>query len=763
MKNITPFALILVLLCFTACDLSMGYRVNTLEDIAPTFRVIINNPNNGSIRAFPETGVVGSEIMLAVNAEPGYRIKDSSFIREIGGELPVADLYPPYRFALSNDTFITGEFEKLPGGMYSASAVQTTGGTIIVYSQDIYFTGERILENPYGWEGKEIHVYFYPDKGYILKEGSVEWILLGPGNIPLGSTALLPPYTFSLPAGNVSVQAEFEIPSAADEFIEGGKNALLRNDYDSAVIAFETAWKMDPQNKDAIFYSTLGKLASITVDLKVRQFMATCGFSGYPTCLNNMFSLGDSWKNYEKRDEQGSSEGWDQRPGWLGSFSGVILPNFANPSGIYVFQNQVNIVQEGKDPYGNYSIANWYFIMFLNLMSTRIQNLNYIPDDALRYIFGDSFEAAAARAATLDYNDTIQMDQAVIDKLFLEDILDDGDHVGRAELDVLFGYLRIIKAGLEWISGYDLEFDRYLFRMWSFRDSGDEILPLFMELFDEINKNYLDIDDDTLYVNRGFETQGINFLINNVIAYLTETFDRYFVSEQYPEHGYDINRIQDMLPLRNHFLKTQPRAQTMMKKSRDNLGKAFGLFQNACNYYFDPAVTVQSAVKDELNNGEYDWMPDYVTKFKNAVDSGGTFYYPDDLPTSGNTWNYNASNADNGINLGKLFTPGQLSLDKMIVTESGGKIPKFFGWGAGKSGDGVYANSGKDLDSYEWSGFKFDLRSLKQIYVKGLRKDDRVLQDIESVHNVFPEIILTGDNAKYLYRLYYDQVNYYVE
>jgi hypothetical protein len=748
----------------TTCDHTLGY---TREEIDPVFKVSVTAMENGSIRAFPVNGISGTEITLAANPKPGFRLKTGSLMRAIGGNAPVVDdklRNPPIRFALDGDNIIYAEFEELPRNNFSASAVETTGGTIILYSLISTPSEGEILQMPYGPANKIILVKLLPNEGFVLKEDSVKWTRLGPDNKPTEyEYPLSPPYRFSLPTANVIVSAEFEKPSSASLFIAAGKKALLVNDYDTAFKAFETAYQMEPENNEAIFFSTLGRLASIVVDTKVRQLLGKVGYENFPGNLNNLFSLGDSWENYDVHtiDE---NTGQDQvtkaqRPLWLGSFSGVILPDFSMPAGAgyYAFQNQVNIVQEGKDKYGDQSMAAYYMIMFFNLMSTRIENMNYMLDDGLKYIFGDAFEAAAARAASLGYDDTIQMDQAIIEKLFLGTLLQDGDHAGRAELNILFGYLQTIKAGLEWLSSYDLEFDRYVFRFWSYVGGDDAFFPLFPGIYDEINKSY--VPEDEL---RG-DSNGVKSLINDIMAYLFTSFDRYFTKPDFPEHGDDIHRIPDMLPLRNHFLKALPRAQTMMTKSKADLNKAFDLYLGAYNYYTGPGSSMPQVVSNNLNN--YRWLGDYLSQLKAAVSTGETFYYPENLPTSGNSWNYNVSNAQHGINFGKLFTPGQLALDKLVVSETGGKRPKFYGWGIGTAGEGTYIKSPVDFSNHEWAGFQLDLRSLKQVYVKGLEKNGISLDNMDYVyvHTLFPDILFTRDNGKYLYELYYDKYNYFVE
>jgi hypothetical protein len=580
----------------------------------------------------------------------------------------------------------------------------------------------------------------------VLKEGSVRYTELdGENNPAADGMALTPPYSFTLPAANVLITAEFESPDAIG-YITSGKEALIRDDYDSAVAAFEAAYQEDPNNREAVFYSTLGKLASIAVDVKVRRLLQSIGFGNYPGNLNNLLTLGDSWDNYYTDDTYTTT---GQRIGWLDSFSGILLPDYASPGGYYAFQNQQSITQDSKID-GNPSMATYLLVMFFNLMGSNIEDLNDVVDDALRYVLGDSFEAAAERAAALAYGDTFTAEQAVIEKLFLSDILEEGDPIGRAELENIFASFRVFKSGLEWIAACDLETDRFLFRLWSFNAvTYGTFFPIFPGLFDELNKPY--VSPDKLKGDGTTRTD----LINNIMAFIFQGVDNYFT--EHPEESY---RIPDMLPLLNHFLKDRSKARTMMDQSKTDMVKAIDALINVWDFYNSSSPNIPRSIKNKLNN--YRRFKDGLTELKTAIESGGTFYYSNELPADGSVWDYTEVNAEYGINMGKLYTPGQLNPDKLIITEPGGRRPKFFGWGMDTAAVGTYIRAQTDFAGYEWIGFQLNLIPLKQIMVKGLVKDGRSLNDNEYVHTIFPDILLTRQNGEKLYEYYYQLYNYSV-
>jgi hypothetical protein len=739
------------LVFLSTCDHVLGGLSREAVEFVYTVRV--STVENGSIKPVPAEGTAGSRITLAVNPKPGYRLKNNGLQRSEGSGGIVEDLNlanPPYRFTMNNNNVVYAEFQKVAANNYTASTVDNiVGGSIVVYSRITDSLGEQ-LKGSYGTAGTKILLAVYPENGFALKEGSIKYSELDAQNKPVGNEiVLVPPYEFNLPAANVLITAEFESPAAA-EFIESGMKALIRDDYDSAVIAFDAAYAKDPNNKEAIFYSTLGRLASIAVDPKVMQLLRSIGLGSYPGTLNNLLTLGDSWDNYETVPKSSVYDG--KRPGWLEDFSGIRLPDTVNPGGFYAFQNQQGIIQDSKIN-GFSSIVTYQLIMFFNLMGSNISSLNDVIDDALRYALGDKFEAAAARAELLDYDDTIVLDQVVIDKLFLGNILTDGDHVGRSELNILFSALRVFKAGLEWVAAYDLETDRYLFRVWSYKTATTgAFFPTIPGLFYALAEPFVSKDVlDNLNTNWN-PPASRRGLINDVTAFFLAGVDNFYKT------NFNATRIPGMLPLRNHFLREREGAQATLNKSKNDLVKAIDGFLGSYDYYFSVGADIPQKAKDELAN--YKWIKDGLTKLKNVVNTGGSFYFSDTLPSGGTTWDYTQVNAKYGINLGKLYTPGQLTLDKLIVTTESGRKPVFYGWSTNTAIEGITINELENIVSYDNIGFKFNLKSLKEVLVKGLEKDGRILEDTEYVHTIFPDVLFNRQNGEELYTFYNDLYSY---
>ena len=749
------FTFLSLFLC-TTCDHKLGF---SREIIDPVFTVTVAPTTNGTVRVITDSGKAGTQIVLAVNPAPGYRLRQGSLKRAIGAQPPMDDdnlQNPPYSFPLDNNSVIYAIFDRILANNYSVSIEEgIPGGTLIAYGvqdteQGVLLTTPDGTANIDPTKNKKISVKIYPDTDFYLKEGSLSYTHLDSQNIPIAATTtvLSPPYEFYKPAANIIIRGEFETGDVSAR-IENGKRALLRDDYDAAVSAFESAFTLAPDNQEAIFYSTLGQLASIAVKPKVRQLIRSIGFGSYPGSLNNLLGIGDSWDNFEKEPGSGN---YSQIPIWLYEFSGVLLPRWSNPGGYYAFQNQEAITLESKDRYGRDTMATWFMMMFSNIMGTNIENLNYVVEDALEYLLGSDFEEVSQRAARLNYGDTIVLEQGIIEKLFLDDFLKDGDHVGRAELDLIIASCRVFKSVLEWVSSYNLEFDRFLFRMYTYIGGGS-FLPVWHDLYDELNRPYVDPSD--LHNS----TRDVNELVNTIVGFFLTSVDDYMA-----EDPGSASRIPDMFPLRNHFLMEQSDASSKMSRARRELIKAIDLITAAYDYYFLPGSEIPEIVQNNILP-DFGWIQDSLSQLKNVIQNGGGFYFPGEMPT-GSTWDFTAANNNNkyGIDLEKFFTPGQFNLDKIIESEPGGRRPKFYGWMDNTSNTtGTYITGIENFPKYDWIGFQLDLRSIKQVIVKGLEKDGRPLADIENAQAIIPYFLLTRNNGEHLYKFYHDLYNFTIK
>jgi hypothetical protein len=742
---------LLAVYLFAALISSCDHTINSIarEPVYPLLRVWISPSELGTVTALPSSGITGTQVTMVVNPKPGKRLKSGGLEND---RTVSFNANPPYRFTLNNDIVFTPIFEDLPANQYSVSIGENiAGGVIAAYAQVVSRTGEQLL-SPSGPAGREIVLKVYPEAGYVLKDGSLQYTQLDAQGNPSVSPVLIDnSMGFLLPAANVMVSGEFEKCSGAAEYIESGKQALLRNDYDSAVVAFDAAYAADQNNREAVFYSTLGRLATVAVNTDLQSLLRSIGFNRYPSNLNNIFTLGDAWANYGS-----STAGWTKLPGWLQEYCGVTLPAIGqSPGGYYAFQNQQSIIQNTRIQ-GDYTMASYYILLFFNLMGSQINDLNDVVDNALRYGLGSEFEAAAARAEKLQYGETISIEGDIAEKLFIGDYLQDGEKIGRAELDLVFSGLRLFKSGLEWVSAYDLYFDRYIFRLWSSVNGGN-FIPRWDGFYNTLNAPYTNIRLPSE------STEGdcwdTNLITNTLVDFfISNVFDYYNELSAEPMSGrrpWNPAEIPGMLLLLNHFWEERSRAGSMMDKSKDDFVKAIDGFAAVYDYYYGNSPDIPQFIIDERS--KYRWTGDALTELKNAVKSGGVFYFPRELSEA--SWN-TASSTGYGINMKKLFTPGQINLDKLFVTQPGGKRPKFYGWGMDTTAVGQEIKEIGDIAGYEHIGFMLNLKPLKEIVVQGLEKDGRTLGDVEYVHTVFPGVLLNQENGRKMYTLYHELYNF---
>jgi hypothetical protein len=180
------------------------------------------------------------------------------------------------------------------------------------------------------------------------------------------------------------------------------------------------------------------------------------------------------------------------------------------------------------------------------------------------------------------------------------------------------------------------------------------------------------------------------------------------------ENGFGSHKPAD-LPLRNNFMKD--RNNGMMAKSKADFIKAIDDSIAAYDHLISDAGSYPQAAKDTLK--EYQWIKDALGKLKDAINSGGNFYIKESA--SGATYNNTAADAVFGINLGKLFTPGQLSIDKLIETAGTGNsiAPKFYGFADGDDENPVVINNKSEIQNYQIIGFQIKLTPVKEIVVQG--------------------------------------------
>jgi hypothetical protein len=183
------------------------------------------------------------------------------------------------------------------------------------------------------------------------------------------------------------------------------------------------------------------------------------------------------------------------------------------------------------------------------------------------------------------------------------------------------------------------------------------------------------------------------------------------------------------------------RKNGMMNNSKNDFDKALTGVIGAYTHLSGANSELPPAYVDVLQ--DYIWLQDGLSKLQSAIKNGGTFYVSE---PSGNTYNNSAANAIIGINMGKLFTPGQFAIDKLISTESGGKAPQFYVFN-GETPTAVTNKEQLNNLGESYLGFRIKFGPIKEVVVKGL--DDMLSEDTMDMP-LFPAKI-----GKDLYGLYH--------
>jgi hypothetical protein len=609
------------------------------------YTVSIIRPDHGTLGAVPSRASQGTEVILLVNPDPGYILKEGALLQN-GASLGATRFDMPGR-----NTFISAEYTPVPAGNRTVTIDPVSHGYMIAVPQ-------------YGPPGRDVRITVMPNPGYVLEGGA---LALSDGRVLSSSS-----YTFSLGGENIRVRGNF-IPESAGTLLDKGKEALSAGDYTNAVRLFEAAYARDKENPEIIFYSSFASLAGIATDTNVRNLVKNrLGLSRYPATLGELTGKE-----------------------WLTSYGGVYLPGMSGPAGFqnhYLFQNNGG----GTSP----TLKLFKIMVWVCFIDKNKSGWNDFLDDTLYYVFGDSFEALAKRIESVAPNQRIILDDPdIIKNLGLDSLFDAGDSIGRTELDAVVALLRLCKASLEWLSAYDWETD----------------------------VNYYPYD-----LERTF----------NEIAY--EAIHR-FEARMVDPHKMDINVLERILPLKNNFLKN--RNNGMMPKAKNDFTRAVGILNAAWEYYADTGNAVSRKMRDKMN--EYQWIGEGLNKLQSAVEEDKIFYFSPIKPP-GNTWPAE-SEAQYGVNINKLFIPGQFSIDRLLVTETGGRSPKFFGFVNSDEQNGFVITNINQLAQYNAFGFQLNMGPLKEVFVKGFDG----YGDNEWLHTLFADSLFNRSNTAGIYAWYH--------
>jgi hypothetical protein len=669
---IQGFSFMSLIVLLNACEQAVSPE---LEKIDVVYTVKISAPEHGTITAIPEQGIEGAEIKFSVNPESGYKLKVfqvhnqgvsiASGANQTDVNQNVQSIY--YHPMPKGGIYVTAEFVPLEGNERSVSLKTGDYGTLIAVPTS-------------GTAGTKVRIYNYIDPGYSFKSG---YPRLAGASWTTGKEG----YEFTIGSENVELSAEFEKPDGADAVLVSARNAIAAEEYDTAFSFYEIAYQADKQNREAVFYSTLGKLLSIGANSKVRVLLRKTGM------LNTVPGIINDWLNFDTV----------KSTNWLAEYTDDQEDTYKLPR---LHPVDGNIFPSGflnydiyKDNTGRRMVFD--VLLFWNMIGNNPAGFNDFLDDTLKYIFGVDFEEACSRAAAWPgeaADATVELLPAIKTKFNLDTIYGSGTTlVGKAELDVLVSFLRSLKAAVEWAASYDWEMDLTLLRM-----------PIGKE------------DTFNLLLNRSLTSN------------LRERIDK--------ERKYTV--LAKYLPLRSRVMKT--RNSGMMNQSKADFTSAVNTLYGSFDAFYG-RFDAGAKTKYQWLTGS----GGFIRRLKNALDSGGDFYLPE-IPRYKSlffvmenkaAWDTDPANSHHGVNLGKLFTPGYLAADKLVAVEPSSKAPRFFGFKAGVNGEGIF--DAADIAQYDTFSLEFG-GNFKDVFVK---LKGKVSDQYRWVSDIFPDLFPQPDDG----------------
>ncbi|MDR1902082.1 MAG: hypothetical protein LBQ88_07380 [Treponema sp.] len=582
-------------------------------------------PEHGSLTLSAFRAMQGDVVTVYVNPDPGYVLKDQGLIAQ-----PEVDGNP-------SGVPLSGGKYQLTVTQYNVAVTaafvpKTTGFTVSVDRELVHGKVSVFPQNAAA--GTPVRIVLIPDAGYDLEAGTLR---LDDGT-PVSETV---PYMLSLPARDVTVSARFAEQDYTGLLAAAGKY-LDVGEYDTAASFYKEAYKKNNAAPETIFYSTFAELGALLIDPDVRALMSL------PARYDNSFnppSTLDGWICDDDWQANGGGVWYGTWPGVSGDTTSLALTNPAYASVVYSTEDATlpNIHLRGSNfvtPFGDFDISTkpattqkFYNVLFWSLIASNTGGFNGLVEKVNRYLFGDQFEAIAARAAAFPADGRVLLNPRLKARFGLADFYGDADtYVGKAELDYVFANLRAVKALFEYLSVYDLTID------------------LRPALTTEIH-----VDD-------GLD-QILHFIFNQ--AGSNDTHKAYWKTPA---------EVANILPFKNNFLNVRNAA--VMNNAKTDLSSALTLANAAFTSWYDGGTTTAFTADAKASRR---WVRDGIAAAKAALDSGGVFYFPKELPPSlpSSQW-VTSDTADYGLSVSRFFTPGAFSLSTLFTTEWGGRAPSLF-------------------------------------------------------------------------------------
>jgi len=617
----------LILLIFASCPTTSMPEVARL----PSFYVrVYPAPENGSIKLSEHYVTSGNWITVYVNPDPGYTLKPESLksFNEDAKDLSGTTLRfigTRFQTQIGSNRRITAEFETVSSSPSGAYSIHIDSG----------LENGFIIANPLSAPaGTQITLILEPDPGFDLKAGT----------LTVNSTVLsdAPPYTFTMPSENVAVRAVFETKDFT-QLKQSAWNYLNAKQYDTAAGFFEEAWKNNPQDPTSIFYSSIAKVAKLLIDPDVRKIISSFHFKTPGTL--------DDW----------ICDGYSESEQWWYTYSGTYSIGPYNYEGRDIALPEISPAHWNfVTPYSDFAISQapkhiqtYKNHTFWGLISSYSGGFNPLIENLLRDFFANDYEEAISRAASFPSNEKVELHPGLKARFGLEEYYGAGTtYVGKAELDYIFGFLRMFKAAVEYLSAYNLTMEMRNLLI-------TEIVPL----------------------------DGLDNVLQKMFL-LTDPMSgaRRDLWQDYPT-------VIRMLPFRNNFLRV--RNEKQMSKAKTNFTIALEMLDASLSHWYgisgNGSGTSQWSGASKTKNN---WIKNCISEAKTAITGNGVFYFPNKIPDyfDGAKWIWPSPGWDwpvqstpdtdkikvYGLNVEKFFTPGTFTLQNIFATEMGGEAPQLW-------------------------------------------------------------------------------------
>jgi hypothetical protein len=716
-------------LLFMACptepeDTTATYSVITEVYVRASTEATLN-PEAGTVTATPRKGSKGTPVTVAIaSAEQYYLDEVIQDETSKGKSNPLSFLF------VDKDVTIKAYFKALPANTYKVILKQPEkGGTI---SFDI----DGASGNEFASAGSTVKLSNSPAEGYIFKSYTVDDV----------ADITDPSYSFPLPAKHVTVSGVFEElkNKNIDELLTAGRDALQSGNLTVAINAYEAAYSKDPDNTEALVYSTAGKLASIAWSKDVGNFFKNrLGLKYYPNTLDALINP-KSWTEYYPEKDTAEyyydstrgetlewrEKSWYDYPGGTEYFE----KHFKSGDGYY-YQGPYKFVSSEKrysgpdstyfywsyqDEAGNeihwYERENfswdysWFDKYRPNGSGYYYGDPTYIFVDAVpRHNYASNIplnvpgwltEKGAYTDSLVTIGEEAVASSSTWPLILIANLIDRNTTGLNPALDdaisAIFdnsNYKEAVSRTAKLKDKEPVKFNAASFGLSEFF-GGEEAYVGWAEL--ELVLSALKLVKGTLhYVNSYNWSYDVGFVKD--LPWDKSALD------QIESIAGNRNKV---LPLRTKFMTD--RGGNHLANSKTAYVEALDSIIGVYDYYTGDSSKLPAVYKNKLK--EYASYKTSVEGARDAIKNGTAFTVPAALLGDQNLT----------IDFGKFFTPGQIALDKLLETEGSGstKSPVFYGFTWDNSGNisfGEKITSLGGFQNYSTFGFKLTTTPIREI------------------------------------------------